>query len=346
MSTTQRLQLTREAICELPGPERLPYVQQVRVMHPQWVRISKVIAESHAQNATAAEPQCLLLTGPTGVGKSTLIDSYAQQHPCILTETGKIQPILKATIPAPATVKSLFTALLAAIGDPRAHRGTVTSMSVRLMQFIADCHVEMMMLDELQHVVDRDSEVVLRTVSDALKTLIKETKVACVLVGLQGEAERVVSTNPQLARLFGDPIVLAPFEWDEARSTTIDTFRTLLQHIERFLPLREPSQLATRERAWRCFVASQGIVSYLMALVRQATFLALTTGREHLDDDLLAHAFTRRLAGERRGIANPFLGEPPVTATPSPPPPPSAHKGKSRQSRTAKGETMRDILAK
>jgi hypothetical protein len=339
MLTSATPQLSSEGLLYLPAVDRLSSIEQVRVVYPRWQEMANEIRRCHLMNVSAAEPQCLLFTGPTGAGKTTLIDSYAQQHPAVITDTGMVKPILKATIPAPATVKTLVIALLDALGDPRATSGTVGAMTIRLKRFMADCHVEMVILDELQHFVDRDSLKVLKTVSDWLKTLIKDTKVACVLVGLEGEAEQVVGANPQLARLFGDPFVLSPFQWDEARPATIEEFRRFLQYLERLLPLREPSHLADRERAWRCFVASQGIVSYIMALTRRATYLALTAGREQLDDVLLETAFAQRLAGRRRGIANPFIGEPPISSAPAPSLPSlPEHSQRKRQSRKSKSE--------
>jgi hypothetical protein len=338
-------QLNRADILRLPGPQRLPYVQQMRVIYPRWQTIIAGIRDCHIENPTAAEPQCHLLVGPTGAGKTTLISSYVDQHPSVITETGMIKPILVATIPAPATVKNLVIALLDALGDPRATRGTVGGMTIRLKQFMADCQVELLVLDELQHFVDRDSQEVLRTVSDWLKTLIKDTKVACVLVGLNGEAEQVVGANQQLARLFGDPFILSPFEWKENQTETIDEFRTFVKQLELLLPLRAPSNLADRERAWRCFVASQGLVSYLMALIRRAAHLALTTGRECIDDVLLAQAFTQRLAGERRGIPNPFVGDSPEFVPPLPPSSPVKENKSRAQSRKQKTETLKDVLA-
>jgi hypothetical protein len=169
-----------------------------------------------------------------------------------------------------------------------------------------------------------------------------------VLVGLEGEAEQVVNVNPQLARLFGDPRVLAPFEWDEEYPTiTIEPFRRLLSEIEKRLPLRQPSNLSSRDTAKRCFVASGGTLSYLMALLRRATFLALTSGREGLDHELLSEAFKQRLAGARRGIANPFEDGIDVKALfPTPPAPPTRALGSTnRRSRSRKErvETLSDL---
>lgn len=309
--------LSREELLLLPGPKRLPYVEQIRVVYPRWEAILNEIKRCYERQPYAAEPPCLLMLGPTGAGKSSLLNSYVQQYPFTKTEHGFIAPVLYAAIPSPATVKNLLTELLAALGDPRAAYGTIGGMTLRLKELIRDCKVQLIILDELQHFVDQESQKILLNVSNWLKKFIKDTKVACVLTGLQGEAEQVVNSNPQLARLFGDPQMLNPFKWDEAQPESVKEFRTFLAQLEQLLPLREASQLASRERAWRCFVACEGVTAYLMALIRQATEDALLNGRECLDDVLLEQAFTKRLAGERRGIPNPFVGDPPLPKAPS-----------------------------
>ena len=188
-------------------------VEGIRVTYPRWQRIVAEIERCQEWGPVAAEPPCLLVVGPTGAGKSTLVATYARERPAVLTEHGMTYPVARATIPTPATVKALAIVLLAALGDPRATSGTVGSMTYRLMHYFRDCQVELLILDEVQHFRDRDSRRVLENASNWLKTLIKETGVACVLVGLQGEAEEVVGLNPQLARLFGAPRVLLPFTW-------------------------------------------------------------------------------------------------------------------------------------
>ncbi|GAB4192768.1 MAG: TniB family NTP-binding protein [Roseiflexaceae bacterium] len=340
--------LSREEILALPGKERLPYVEQIRVIYPRWNAILDDIAACHRRQPYAAEPPCLLLIGPTGAGKSTLLASYARQYPRITTLYGTQVPVLCATIPAKATIKNLLTELLDGLGDPRAASGTIGGMTLRLKGFIRDCGVQVFILDELQHFVDQESQKILLNVSNWLKTLVKETRVACVLVGLGGQAEQVVNANPQLARLFGDPRVLRPFRWDEADPATHTEFRSFLMQLEAMLPLREPTRLAGRERAWRCFVACAGVTAYLMALIRQATEDALLAGRECLDDALLAGAFRKRLAGERRGIGNPFEGDPPLCAQPETAPlaTASAQPAISRRGRPkgARKQTLSDIV--
>ena len=125
-----------------------------------------------------------------------------------------------------------------------------------------------------------------------------------------------MNTNSQLASLFGDPYRLSPFEWDETNpASTKDEFRTFLSELEDRLPLKKPSHLASYETALRCYAASDGILRYLMALIRRATRLALEREQEYLDHNLLSEAFKGRLASERRGVPNPFTGELPDLET-------------------------------
>jgi len=288
------------------SPAQRRQIEGIRVAYPRWQGIVDEIERCQEWAAVAAEPPCLLVVGPTGAGKSTLVGSYAREHPAVLTETGTTYPVVTATIPSPATIKSLAMVLLAALGDPRATSGTVGSMTYRLTRYFRDCQVELLILDEVQHFRDRDSRRVLENASNWLKTLIKETGVACVLVGLQGEAEEVVGLNPQLARLFGAPHVLLPFGWDERRPETVREFVSFLALVERALPLAERPALAEMGMARRLHGASGGVMAYLMELVRGATYLALAEGRATLDGEVLGRAFAQRLASVRRGTANPF----------------------------------------
>ncbi len=114
----QHHSLSSEEILALPGRQRLPYVEQIRVVYPRWNAILDDIARCHERQPYAAEPPCLLLIGPTGAGKTTLLSSYAQRYPRTVVARGMHIPVLCATIPAKATIKNLLTELLDGLGDP------------------------------------------------------------------------------------------------------------------------------------------------------------------------------------------------------------------------------------
>lgn len=285
--------------------ERLYIANNIYVAYPRFKEILTAIEECHHFSDLKDEPECLFLNGVTGTGKTTLFKSYATAYPRVETEEGSIVPVLSITIPSPATVKSVVTKLLWELGDPAYEKGVISNQTIRLIKLIEACGVSLIFLDEFQHFIDRDSAKVLQTVSDWLKDLILDTKVPIVLIGLP-EAEAVFQVNPQLSRRFANRYNLRPFEWavDEG-----EEFRTFLHAIELELPLMEKSNLACKEMAWRFYYASDGIVAYVMKLIRYGTRLALKQGEEKLQLSVLAIAFDKYVQADKPTKKNPFLSD-------------------------------------
>ncbi|MGQ4648873.1 TniB family NTP-binding protein [Lyngbya aestuarii] len=244
--------------------ERLYIVNNIYVVYPRFKEILSAIDDCRHFSDLKDEPECLFLKGATGAGKTTLIKSYEKDYPRKETPEGTVVPILSVTIPSPATVKSVVSKLLWELGDPAYERGAISNQTIRLIGLMKDCGVSLVFLDEFQHFIDRDSAKVLKTVSDWLKDLILDTKVPMVLIGLP-EAETVFQFNPQLSRRFANRHNLSPFEWSVDAGKE---FRTFLHAVESQLPLLKPSDLASEEMALRFYYASDGIVAYVMKLVR------------------------------------------------------------------------------
>jgi hypothetical protein len=319
-------------IRRLSHEHRIPYIHQIRVYHPLMNAILKQMDRCYEDQPYAAEPPCLMVPGPTGAGKSTLMDIFVERH----TSDDDCLPVVKVVIELPATVKNLASLILRALGDPLYDRGSTIQMTNRIELLCKKRGVRTIILDEIQHFYDPDKQKIIYLVTNWLKTLIKDrTKVAFLLVGLEFEAEALLRANKQLLRLFGTPKVLKPFEWNETRPETIKNFRGLLQTIEAELPLNEPSQLWDMDTAQRFFIASEGILSYVMKLVREATRHALELKLERLDLTLLAEAFDECLAPELRNIANPFRGALPQVRAPQPPMP-VPNSATSNRSKAAK----------
>lgn len=332
---------TRAEICNLPPDERLPWLELVHVEYPRLKELNRKVEKCHARIARCrkagirpADPPCLLVVGRYGTGKTTFSLRYQGLHPGEVTHPGPQQPrastrqpVLRALIPSQPTKKTLAGALLHALGDPLADQNSEGVMTKRLYALVYDAAVDVIFLDDVQHFVDQDSSYLLTNASNWLKNFIKETGVACVLMGLQGEAELVVDSNKQLASLFGDAHVLEPFKWEGLPASSVNhqgpqlptakegtqfEFQAFLSTVEAQLPLSEGSYLSQPETALRLFVACEGLLRPLMRLLRNATELALESGCERLDMDLLARTYDEWLAPERREIRNPFRGELPV----------------------------------
>lgn len=285
--------------------ERLALIERVFIQYPRLKELRAKIEFCRQFSEIAAEPECMLISGTKGAGKTTLIDWYASDFPVRESTEKRIIPVLVVAVPSPATVKGLGTDMLEAIGDPAADKGSVSSITLRLRNYIKDCEVELIILDEFQHFDDRQSRKVLKTISDWLKNLINETRRPIVLVGMPG-CESVLENqgNEQLKRRFSSREEIMPFAWDTAKQ--IVEFRQLLKEIDSALPLLKDSHLAEATTAFLIHSATDGVINYVMKLLRWAARLAIETGVEQIDHPILAQAYEERLAQDFVKRPNPF----------------------------------------
>jgi len=225
--------------------------------------------------------------------------------------------VMAASIPSKPTVKGLVSHLLKVLGDPCWEKGTEIQQTERYYDLVRECCVELTILDEFQHFIELHSDYMIRYVSDWLKNLITETKKPIVLAGTP-ECIGVLTGNKPLQRRFSARETLAPLSWGTGKEDS--EFRMFLQCLEKALPLKEPSNLTDNDTAFRCYRASEnGIIGYLMKIVRRATLLTLQNKREQVTLDDLAKAYTEEIAPDEPGMENPFRVAMKLLKDPPPP---------------------------
>jgi len=298
---------TAAVTCD-PLDEIYREINNIVIVHPRMTRALNKVHECRILSKGAREPECLLILGRSGVGKTTIKDHYLSLHPRTETAEGTTIPALAATIPVPANMITMATALLASLGDPLAHTGTLVSRTHRLYKLVRDCNVELIILDEFQHFIDRDNDKILRSVSDWLKNLISETKVPIVLTGLP-DSRKVLEANDQLCRRFSCQINLSPFSWVEHHRPSYQRF---LGALEKSLPFKT-CNFSDEKMAQRFFFATHGYIAPLMKIVRGAAFAAAKAKAEKIDLGMLEKAFAERvlqpedLNRKKVDRANPFM---------------------------------------
>jgi type II secretory pathway predicted ATPase ExeA len=305
MSKKKKTNTNRDRYKKMPIEDRIQLVEDLYIHFPRNESALKAIKDCHTHAKAANEAEGLLIQGDTGAGKTTIIKLYMRDHPRTSTEDRSSVPVLRASVPVPATCKSLATTLLIAIGDPAAEKGTQLSQTHRLKKYFEVCNVELLILDEFQHFQDRDSLKVLKTVSDWLKLLMDQTNVPIVLAGLPYSHTILDEPgNEQLQRRFATRIELQPFLYETSKER--QDFRRFLNAIDDKLPLAEKSNLADPGTALCIYEATDGVVAHVMKLVRRATVITLECGQEQLTVANLALAYEQRLAANNPGKANPF----------------------------------------
>ena len=99
---------------------------------------------------------------------------------------------------------------------------------------------------------------------------------------------------------------LSPFSWQPDDGAE---FRTFLHLLESQLPLESASHLSELDMARRFYYASDGVVAYVMKLIRYGTYLALQQQFEQLNFGILAAAFEKYVHADKIDKVNPFISD-------------------------------------
>lgn len=291
----------------MSNPSSLVKAKTALIRYPRFNELHERISMCQELSSAAGEAQCLALEGATGVGKSTLARTYTDIFPRYETASGSKIPVFYVETPSPVTVKGMAARMLEELGDPGAHKGPLWSMNSRLIEYIGTlCEVELVILDDFHHLIDKKTNKILEEVSDWLKVLIKETSVPFLVVGSEGKVEQILETNRQLSRLFATPEKLEPFEWHPSEPGKNKPFAAFITYAEEGLGLQLSDEWPRPELLERLHQATGGIVGNVMNLMRYAALLAQMEGVERLTLSTLAQAFARRLQKHMGLKDNPF----------------------------------------
>jgi hypothetical protein len=280
------------------------------IRYPRFKALHSDIRECQEMSQLANEPQCMSLEGVTGAGKSTLVRDYVGLFPRIDQTDGTRIPFFYAETPSPVTVKGMAATLLARLGDPAAYHGTLWAMNFRLIRLMMDCQVELVILDDFHHLIDKDTNRILEQVSEWLKVLIKETGIPFLVVGIEGKVECILEANSQLSRLFAVRQILEPFRYDPCDETSVQEFARFVQYAEQVIGMPLPVTLPRLELLHRLHYATGGVVGNLMNLLRYAAWFTRQGNQEAVTLPILAKAFDKRLAKHLKKLINPFLVAP------------------------------------
>jgi Cdc6-like AAA superfamily ATPase len=285
--------------------ERCAMVERIFIEHERFKTLAEQIRHCHEYSKISAEPECMFIGGYSGTGKTTLQKFYARQYPRAVIEEGAVVPVLCCVVPKPPSDKNLVTELLLGIGDPAAKKGTSYNQTTRLRLLMRECGTEIVILDEFQHFIDKDSQKVLKNISDWLKNLIDETRIPIILCGMP-YADEILDApgNEQLKRRFSVRASLEPFGWGTQAER--DEFRRFLKSVDEKLPFPKKSKLAAMRTALRFFCATNGRVGKAMKIVRRAAELAIYSSKECLDLEVLARAYEDRMRKDYPERINPF----------------------------------------
>jgi len=278
-------------------------IHSIVVQYPRLNALLDDIWSCHQQSKLMPEPACLLVTGPAGAGKSTLISVYLSEFPAAELEERSNVKVFHAEIPAAVTIKGLVTKLLKRLGAPYPGRGNQIEQTIRLIDLLEQCGTELIIIDEFHHVIDQRTQKTIQDVANWIKSLINATKIPIILMGMPGS--RVILTDDdQLKRRFSAKRSLDPFGWSTAERRT--EYRTLLAQIDSALPFLERSELAHEDLAYPIFLSSGGKIAGTMKLITNAGIAAVLREAPRISVGDLEAAFEGQIGPSNFLPFNPF----------------------------------------
>lgn len=164
-------------------------------------------------------PVIVPVLGPTQCGKSTLCANVVNEDlESILgprKRSNVLVPIDRALvteISASPSDKSIYRAILEAGGAIWRHQETADELSIRTARFIKEKAIDLIVLDEFNHLIEAQARIKPRRAMDQLKVLFEETKCTFILTGLPSVAN-LIQINEQLRDRCVKIQWLGPYDW-------------------------------------------------------------------------------------------------------------------------------------
>ncbi len=264
--------------------------------------------------------------GPAGVGKSTFFRSLDRDLAAVNAyPEGGHRPILSILVPGQTgrgfSVKEFYYEILEALGEPGIRSkvgyppiGQDVEIPVRrrgmpewlaksaCVQALRQHRVELILLDESQHLCKAGGAAHIEGLVDSIKYLVLKTGVRFVLLGTYA-LRYMVDVNGELQRRSR---IVHFSRYNAQVPADVDAFVSVLQNFQTKMPIPAPSFVDL----WpQLYDASHGRVGSLKNVLDRALEMALTMGRDMSLRDLrdaeedrhaLAHQLKEIEAGEER----------------------------------------------
>lgn len=284
--------------------EKLQRFEEQNIPFPQFMEAVNAIEELLNTYRRTGLALHLLVLGESGTGKSTLCRLLTQRYPRQVLVERDVVPVIHVFAPAAATVTNVASEILRALGDPHPTIGTVANKTQRIIVLCQACGVELLLVDEAQHMHDRGQIKTHYLVGDWLKRLIDDLGIPSVFLGLP-RLELLLNVNEQLRRRFSRRILLRLGQNPEVsiHAECLELFISLAACLP--IPL-DWGGYESNEFGQRLYFACDGRVAYIKKLLQSALIHAFTNRSTRITSLDLEEAFVQDIWWEGGGRMNPF----------------------------------------
>ena len=283
---------------------RVARVMKVYVRTPEVRLANELVDRIRIKRRGGGEALCGLITGVSGSGKSRIFQLHLDSQPAAAPDT---MPVLAFETPSPFTLKAILDSMLTAMGvEGFADRHDVVQMRKRVLYYLDKLKVELILMEEVQHIVDRKERTakIPYWALDFIKLyLLDKAKVPIVMNGIPSAKDMFV-INRQLEQRREGTVELTPY--NSADPVRWKQFMLLLEKFEVEAGFPKTFLKGDEALCRRVLRATEGIHGLVAKLMADATEIGTRKGAPGLTADVLALAYARRATPEK-GWVNPIL---------------------------------------
>ncbi|MBB5711873.1 TniB family NTP-binding protein [Sphingomonas xinjiangensis] len=270
------------------------------------IAIDRIRMHGRKVKGTGTPMRGLLVTGPTGSGKTTGIVEYVAHLIREGAYSDGRMPVLYIRLRKKITVLKLLRAILAKFGERYLRQRDEDEMIAQVRNCIERAGVEVIIIDEAQHLRNKSTDNL--EVTDQLKTFLDDCIAPVVFVGVR-EAKEMIEENLQLAGRFADPVELAPLNTADKRDVELLTefLRRLDEQMVALELTKQRSSLNAPYIVTCLHLACGGIIGQAYRIVRAALLIAISRGGHFIEAYDLSLAVERWAIKIRLCVSNPFL---------------------------------------
>ena len=296
----------RVAAASQPALVRQNLVKWLHVGYPVFQERMEDIARFHrpVRGGTHATDEVGGLIAEPRSGKTWICKHYARRFPIEVGDDGERYPIVMLEVRDDWTPAHMAESIYRQTGARSVPSMKTTALISGAIKRLVDVRTELLIIDDAHFALLESNKTAQKHYRSIVKGVVDSGRCNVLLSGLPSLIP-FVDANDQIGGRGGFPHwYVETLSWDILEER--EQFTLLLNGIDRRLPFRLPSDLASARNALHFYNLSGGMIGRVMNIVRDAANRAIDDGSARImDEHLQAAAASRPRVGD---TLSPFKG--------------------------------------